>query len=186
MWYPPADLTPTEFEEWVARVFKAAGTTLDGFEVTLGDRVKGSDGSYNFDATVRFEWAGVRLFVIIEAKMHTNPIKRELVQILHSKVASVGAHKGILVSTAQFQEGALEFARAHGIALIRVTEGRFTIEMKSLEKPPAPSREAAARFGVEPFVGHWYEAGNDGGIRRTTISPKYPEYTKQLLGIDAP
>ena len=31
--------------------------------------------------------------------MHKNPIKRETVQVLHQKLQSVGAQKGVLVST---------------------------------------------------------------------------------------
>ena len=85
----------------------------------------GVDGSYDVDGTVRFRWGDLDFLVVIEAKYHRNPIKRDVVQVLHSKVQSVGAHKVVLVATAPFQRGALNFAKAYGIALVTVTEGRF-------------------------------------------------------------
>jgi len=36
----------------------------------------------DFDATVRYQLAGMSFLVVVEAKLHKNPIKRELVQIL--------------------------------------------------------------------------------------------------------
>jgi Restriction endonuclease len=56
--------------------------------------VEGRDGTYDFDATVRYELAGVAFLILVEAKLHKNPIKRETVQVLHQKLQSVGAQKG--------------------------------------------------------------------------------------------
>ncbi|MDH4910194.1 restriction endonuclease [Xanthomonas axonopodis pv. ricini] len=50
-------------------------------------------------------------------------IRPSLVQALHQKQQSLGANKAILFSTSAFQEGAVEFARAHGIALVRLVSG---------------------------------------------------------------
>ena len=139
--------TPAEFEAWTAEVFNAASRDLDKFKVTTHDLVEGVDGEFDFDATIRYEWAGVSFLVIVEAKRHKNPVKRELVQALHSKVQSVGGHKGVMFSTAGFQREAIEFAKIHGIALVTVTEGRFVIEMKSLEKPAASKSGGGKRMG---------------------------------------
>jgi hypothetical protein len=46
----------------------------------LHDKLEGVDGSYHFDATVRSELGRMRLVVVVEAKRHKDPIKRELVQ----------------------------------------------------------------------------------------------------------
>jgi hypothetical protein len=35
----------------------------------------------NFDATVRYELAGMAFLTLVEAKLHKNPIKRETVQV---------------------------------------------------------------------------------------------------------
>ncbi len=57
---------------------------------------------------------------LVLVKLHRNPIMREVVQVLRDKVQSVSAHKGVLVSSAPFQRGAIEYADAHGIALVHV------------------------------------------------------------------
>lgn len=86
---------------------------------------RASTGTFDFDATARYQFAGMSFLVLVEAKLHKNPIKRELVLVLYQKILSVGAHKGVMVSTAPYQAGAVAFAKTHGIALVTVTEGRF-------------------------------------------------------------
>lgn len=181
--YPPADIAPTEFEQWVAEVFDSAAPGLEDLRMGVHQRVTGIDGSFDFDATLRYRWAGMEFLVLVEAKRHTNPIKRELVQVLHSKVQSVGAQKGVMISTAPFQRGALEFAKVHGIALVSVTEGRFTYETKAATPAPVMSREEARElFDLPTFVGHCYGPGDTpGSTRSTLISPDHPEYIQELL-----
>lgn len=184
--YPPPDITPAEFEAFVAELLEAASPLVDGLSVTLHEKVAGLDGTFDFDATVRFELAGLAFLVLVEAKRHTNPIKRELVQVLHQKVQSVGGHKGAMIATAPYQRGALEFAKAHGIALATVTEGRFTFETKAIAPAPAISREEAqSRFGLPTFVGHAYSPGAEPRSTAVTrISPEHPEYVAaHLLGV---
>ena len=50
---------------------------------------------------------------------------REKVVILNDKLKSLGAQKGILLSTSGFQSGAIQYAKVHGIALIRVEDYHF-------------------------------------------------------------
>lgn len=184
--HPPADISPEEFEVWVGELLESASGNLEGVRITVHDKVVGTDGAFDLDATIRYQWAGMDFLVIVEAKRHTHPIKRELVQILHSKVQSTGAHKGVLFSTAPFQRGALEFAKVHGIALVHVTEGRFTFETKAQEPISPPSREEAIEhFGLPVFVGHSYGAGDSPGSTAVTlISTEYPDYVREaLLGL---
>ncbi len=53
---------------------------------------------------------------------------------MYDKLRATGAQKGMLFSTSGFQTGAYKFAEEHGIALIRVIEGRYTYETKSFGK----------------------------------------------------
>jgi hypothetical protein len=92
------------------------GRTLSAIEPLVKDvriephqTIEATDGDYDFDVTMRFEFIGLSHLTIVEAKKHKNPIKRELVQVLHQKLVS-----------------AIKFAMAHGIALLVVAEGRFT------------------------------------------------------------
>jgi hypothetical protein len=183
--YPPADITPSEFEIFVTSLFDAIDERggITNLRIKNHEVVQGGDGTYDFDATVRYELAGMAFLVLVEAKLHKNPIKREAVQVLHQRVQSVGAQKGVLVSTAPFQRGALDFALVHGIALVTVTEGRFTYETKAAAEPPALTREEAQeRFGIPTFVGHVYSSGDaPGSVGVTLMSPEYPEYVAEHL-----
>ena len=159
---------------------------VEELRVTVHDRIKGVDGLYDFDATVRFGLGGMRFLVVVEAKRHKNPIKRELVQVLHDKLRSVGAQKAAMIATAPYQRGALEYAKTHGISLVTVTEGRFTFETKAVDKPPTMSRqEAANRFGLPEFFGHAYQRGDTPKSTRVTLlSTEYPDYVGEaLLGV---
>lgn len=187
--YPPADITATEFEKFVVELLGATSPLLDNFKVTMHEVVSGVDGKYDFDATIRYELAGMAFLVLVECKRHKNPIKRELVQVLHQKVQSVGAHKGAMFSTAPYQSGALEFAKTHGIALATVTEGRFTFETRSASPPPALSREKAFKnLGLPTFIGHSYSRGDDPNwLRVTALSTECPEdVAEQILGVVRP
>ena len=181
--YPPADITASEFEAWVAEIFSAAEGRVDDLRVALHVSVTGADGEYDFDATARYRWVGLEFLVLVEAKRHKNPIKRELVQVLHQKLQSVGAHKAVMISTAPYQRGALDFAKAHGIALVSLTEGRFTILMRSAGKHPALTREEASTWYETPtFVGFCLGPGDSPeSTRSTIISSQYPDYVVELL-----
>ncbi len=162
--HPPADISPAEFEQFVADVLGAGGTDLANYTVQTHEVISGADGDFDFDATIRFSHLGMDYLTIVEAKRHKNPIKRELVQVLHSKAQSVGAHKAVMIATAPFQRGAIEFAKAHGIALVLVSEGRFTFETRAAEPRPVMSRqEAQERYGLPTFVGVGIGPGSDGG-----------------------
>ncbi|HVB45228.1 MAG TPA: restriction endonuclease [Streptosporangiaceae bacterium] len=186
--YPPADITPKQFEEFVANLLGAAEPIVDNLRVTLHEKIARPDGTYDFDATVRYDFAGMSFLVLVEAKKHKNAVKRELVQVLHQKIGSVGGHKGVMSSTAPYQSGALRFAKEHGIALVTVTEGRFTFETRGAMPGESMSREeAAVRLNTPIFVGHYYGPGQDiGSTQVWLLSNKYDEYpqyvARYLLG----
>lgn len=43
-------------------------------------------------------------------------------QKVYDSLRAIGAQKGIIVSTSNFQSGAIDYAKVHGIALIQMTE----------------------------------------------------------------
>jgi hypothetical protein len=102
--YLPADITPAEFETFVAELLGSTSPLVDHLRITLHESIAGPDGTYDFDCTVRYELMGLEFLVLVEAKRNSNPIKRELVQVLHQKLLSVGAHKAVMVSTAPYQQ----------------------------------------------------------------------------------
>lgn len=158
--YSAADITAEEFEIFVAEILAAGEPGLEDFTVTLHETIEAADGSYDFDGTVRFHYLGMNFLVVVEAKRHTNAIKRELVQVLYAKAQSVSAQKAILISTAPFQRGAIQFAKTHGVALVKVTEGRFTFETRAAtESEPLSRQEAMELYGIPPFVGVYIGRG---------------------------
>lgn len=120
--HDPITLSPEEFERKVKSILEKSGATLDCFRTKHREKMTSPDGVYEIDVTARFSALGADFVVIVECKHQKNPIKRETVQILNDKVQSLGAQKGMLFTTATlFQKGAVEYAKNHGIALIRIT-----------------------------------------------------------------
>jgi hypothetical protein len=170
---PPADISFAEFEQFVAEVLRSGSPGLAGFEVNSHEVISGVDGDYDFDATVRFSYLGMDFLILVEAKRHSNPIKREPVQALQTKLQSVGAQKAIMISTTPFQRGAINFAKTHGIALVMVSEGRFSFETRAATpRPPMSRQEAKDRHEIPTFIGVCFGPGdNPGSTAITRIDP---------------
>ncbi|OLT04002.1 hypothetical protein BJF77_17465 [Kocuria sp. CNJ-770] len=181
--YPPADMSPADFERFVVETLRSINQDVDDLKVTLHELVKTSDGTYDMDATMRFRLGGMDFLVLVEAKKHTHLIKREIPQILHQKVQSSGAQKGLIVSTTPFQRGALDFAKTHGIALVTVTEGRFIFETRSaMPRPLMTSQEAIERYDLPTFIAQAYRPTPEGkGTRVTLLDQRDPEHLVEVL-----
>lgn len=121
--FRPAILKPAEFELQVKSMLERSGATLESFVARQREHVAAQVGEYEIDVTARFEALGADFLVLVECKHQRKAVEREVVQILVDRIRSVGAHKGMLFTTATFQRGALEYARAHGVALVRVVDG---------------------------------------------------------------
>lgn len=127
------ELSPTDFEKIVKDYLTEVGKDLTAFEVSHNVKEKTSDGTYQIDVKATFEvFGGSNIVALVECKKYNQPVKREKVEILHSRLQSIGAHKGMIFSTSAFQQGAIEFAIKHGIALVRLKEGIFSYETRSL------------------------------------------------------
>lgn len=128
-----AEITPIEFELLVKEYLDNLGKELKTFKTTHDINLIRNDGEYQIDVFAEFEYLGVDFKILVECKRHKSSIKREVVQLLYDKLRATGAHKGIIFSTSGFQEGAHIFAKEHGIALIRIIEGRYTYFTRSLD-----------------------------------------------------
>ena len=180
LWYPAPDMGFDDFEAFVVATFEQIAPQVDDLRVQLHEKIQSVDGEYDFDATVRFRFGGMDFLVLVEAKFHNHPIKRDVAQVLHSKVASVGAHKGVIIATAPFQKGAMTYAATHGIALVKITEGRFTFIRRSADPLPPASVQEAREMGIPDFVGINYQQNEDGGVACTVITER-PDYALELL-----
>lgn len=124
--WPSFDITPKAYEEAVAAIAKSMNLDLAGWEVKHLDPVGGLDGTYIMDVTARFQLAGMDFLILFECKRHKDPVKRSDVQVLLAKLQSTCAQKGVVVAATGFQSGALEFAKAHGIACVRLVDNAWT------------------------------------------------------------
>ena len=120
-------ITPTEFEKYCLEILAgfAEEEQLTDFSITHNVKIPVEDGTYQIDIYAVFMAMGVEFKILCECKQYSAPVNREKVAALHSKLNSIGAHKGILLSTSGFQSGAIQYAKVHGIALIRVEDYRF-------------------------------------------------------------
>jgi restriction system protein len=129
-----------------------SGSQLEGLRIEHRELITVADGSYQIDVTARFRLLGLDFLVLVECKDHARPVEREDVQVLADKKRAAGAQKALLVATNGFQQGAIEYARVHGIALVRIIEGAFMYETRSAfqsSQPPTPPPWA----NTQAFVG---------------------------------
>ena len=120
-------ITPTEFEKYCLEILSgyAEEEKLKNFKITHNVKIPVEDGTYQIDVYASFTAMGVEFKVLCECKQYSSPVGREKVVILNDKLKSLGAQKGILLSTSGFQSGAIQYAKVHGIALIRVEDYHF-------------------------------------------------------------
>ncbi len=126
-WYrntKAGEMTPTEFEQYCKEILErfAQKENLQDFVILHDVHLESNDGNYQIDVFAEFRALGVSFKVLCECKQYKNRVSREKVAVLESKVRSLGAQKGILLSTAKFQKGAVQYAEKHGIALIEVSK----------------------------------------------------------------
>jgi restriction system protein len=172
------DITPQEFEQYVKDWFDCEGINLRSYRSIINNKAFADDGVYEIDIT--YDALGVEFRVLVECKRHLGNIKREVLQVLHQKIQSIGAHKGIVCSTSDFQRGALEYAKKHGIACIKVAESRMLVQTRSADREPV-SQEYCDFFGLPKISGYLNEYGANGTIRCSIVDKKHLAYIERIL-----
>jgi len=167
------EITPEEFELFVKRNLESYGDKLVRFEARHREVLQGSDADYEIDITARFEALGADFLVLVECKRYSNHrVKREVVELLYSRIRSTGAHKGMLFATSEFQRGAIEFASKHGIALVSVVDGESTYQTKALGPKPEPP----PWVNLPKYMGWLVQLSDSGGVSFSRISSRDPSY----------
>lgn len=173
------NISPEEYEQYVKDWFDGLGYKLKSYSSKLNNKLIADDGKYEIDIDITYEALGVEFHVLIECKRYSSNIKRELVQLLHQKIQSLGAHKGILCSTSDFQKGALEYARIHGIACIQILEGRMAAKTKDANSKGV-SQEYCDFFGIPKVCGYIKEwTGNS--VQSSIVDKKHLDYIEKIL-----
>ena len=154
------DMTPSEFEQRSLEILSEQLKGVENLEIKHNSIIRTDDGNYQIDGIIQFEVMGVQYKTIVECKHYSSPISRDKVQILYDKIRAIGAHKGILISTSNFQSGALEYARKHGIALIQISEAVTKYEMRGMINIIQP-HSFAFNYGL-PYIGIMQESTETG------------------------
>ncbi|XJZ29171.1 restriction endonuclease [Bacillota bacterium Lsc_1132] len=126
------ELTPVEFEVYCLELLKSTNVELENCKIKHNQIIKTNDGSYQLDGLIEFNHFGVNYKTVVECKRYKSRIKRSQIQILHDTIQRVGANKGIFISTSSFQQGAMEYARTHGIALLQIVNRSIMTIQNSL------------------------------------------------------
>lgn len=133
---PNTEISPIEFEKLIHDYLSNLGKNLSSFKAKHNLKIKKSDGNYQIDVYAEFEAFGGIIKVLIECKKYKNSVKRETVQLLFDKLRATGTQKGMIFSTSGFQSGAIKFAEEHGIALIKVFDGKLNYLTKGKSSEP--------------------------------------------------
>lgn len=175
---PSLDISPTEFERLVRNWIVSQGGELTNLEVTHDAKIEAYDSTYQIDVLAKFQaFGGADFTVLIECKKYQGAVEREQVQVLHGKVGSVGAHKGMLFTTSGFQSGAIKYAAAHGIALVSVADGAAAFQTRSA----FPVKNQFSGLPNLPRFGLWYVRENErGNISMTAIGRANDEFSAML------
>ena len=191
------DLTPIEFERYCYDFLNgyAQKEGLQDFKITHNTRIKASDGKYQIDVYAEFIAMGSRFKVLCECKKYKNRVNRDKVAILHRKLESIGAQKGILISTSDFQSGAVEYGKAHGITLIKAEDYHFEYLSHSSGQQQNDDNDPFlyAEKHMPPYVAFDCTADTEEPLKiyptREMIKELLIEQShkiKEILGIDVP
>jgi restriction system protein len=165
------------FEREVKKLLDAAGSQLLGFESKHRAKLTGVDGTNEIDILARFAALGVEFKVLVECKHQSEPVKRQVVQVLNDRIRSMGAQKGLLVATTRFQRGAIEYAQQHGIALVQLVEGRATYFTRGSGERAEPPPWA----NIPPYAGWMLSLSDQGGEVHSLVSVDHPEALQTFL-----
>lgn len=116
------DMSATDFEKYSLLMLNQQIRGLENVRFEHDALIKKSDGTYQIDGVIRFTVMGLEYTTLVECKHYRSSISREKIQVLYDKIRATGAHKGIFVSTSNYQSGAIKYAKEHGIALIQLTD----------------------------------------------------------------
>ena len=107
------ELTPTEFEKYCLEIIQkyAEQEKLKSFHIEHNKKIQTHDGIYQIDIYAEFVVLNVQMRMLIECKKYDKPVGRDKVEVLANRLQSIGAQKGILISTSGFQSGAARYAK---------------------------------------------------------------------------
>lgn len=147
-------MDPLEFEELVAELFRAMGMHA----VTT---VRSGDGGVDVDALDPDPIRGGK--IVVQVKRYRNTVTPSAVRDLYGTVQSIGANKGVLITTSGFGPTSHAFANGKPLTLVSGTDLVDLLHQHGLAGrlggTPAREPESAAGVDDEPdasVLGMWW------------------------------
>lgn len=135
--------TVAKGDEFENRVYNILLETLKNSSLKIKKKGKSSfwivpsSASINQKAKKFFPWGDVVIndltiegvnddfLILIECKSYSKAVDRGDVAEFNTRIQDLNATKGILITTSRFQQGALNMAEYHNIALVRIDQSNF-------------------------------------------------------------
>ncbi len=134
-----AEVSSSDFELYCLELLKGYATqeNLKDFKIEHNKKISSHDGVYQIDIIASFTAMNVSHQIIVECKRYKRSVERKVVTDLLMKMQSIGVQKGIIISTAGYQSGAVDFAKEHKIALVSIIDREvyFITNSSSLPDP---------------------------------------------------
>lgn len=169
------EMTATDFEKYCLEILNAYAEKeqLQHFKITHDKKIKTNDGTYQIDIYATFSALHCDFIVLAECKKYKKSVERKVVSELHDKLNSINAHKGIIISTAGFQKGAIEYAQAHGIALIQVFDKmlRFITNSAICDEEEYEELKKIKNFQYRYYPDYFAMIIDKNGIPESTVYP---------------
>lgn len=126
------------YEVFTQKVF----SELVGVEVHHQRIYTGKVSQRNIKVDVSFNYsvAGSDLLFLVECKHYAHPASVDDIEEFHSKIDDIGAHKGVMVTTVGYQDGAIKTARGRGIGLALLTTEHQPEELRYVVNSANPPR----------------------------------------------
>lgn len=125
------EMTPTEFEKHSLYILSEQILNIEDCKFEHDKIIEVDDGNYQIDGYIEFNLMGINYKTLVECKHYKSSISREKVAVLYDKIRACGANKGILISSSNFQSGAIQYAQKHSIALVQLTDSDSIYKTRS-------------------------------------------------------
>jgi hypothetical protein len=150
-----AELTPERFEILVVRELRKAGFEVDAWRRARRARVEGSDPGDALGWTATLAARGRRWRAWCAARRQARACTADDVAETDAQRAEAGAEVALLFAACELEDAAVARARALGVALFRVLDGRTAFREAGWDAGPEPPAWWPAHVAalVEPAPG---------------------------------
>jgi hypothetical protein len=119
--------TGKPYEKLTRRVFEAllAQQSVTNLRLDHDVKLQGITNWHQVDVCWEFETGGITYRTVVECKDWQKPVDQETLFALHTVLLDLpGQPRGVVVARSGFQDGAEQFAKAHGIVLYELRAPR--------------------------------------------------------------